>query len=256
MDVRNWLKHQLPYWLTCAISRAINPPFLSDLHRSERLVEYAWVLAHLGKYHPPGQRIADVGYAGSYLAEAFCQFGPVVGIDPLKTPQITHPRFQASWPFRLSDLTPAPYTGICISVLEHLPREEALEIIDELCQLPQALITVPVAPLATKFRGYTPFTLSEIWDWADEASFEVFRREPEGWWLKIDGAYLGAPEGTLTILNRLVEHLPESTEHRVNAVACVRLRNPAVEWPPAAVDAGVLDSASPPPEDARGGSRD
>lgn len=245
---RTRIKQALPYWLTCAISRVINPPLLADLHRSERIVEYAWVLGELGKRHPFGLPILDIGYAGSYLVEMECQFGPVVGVDPRRTPRIAHPQFvHRGPPTGPPYYPPLLYTGICVSVLEHLAREEAGKILETLGRCQQAFITVPLAPTAHQFKGYRPFTLAEIWDWPGCVEFSVYRRE-DGWWRSLNGAFIGVGMGQDMILEAIVEHLPESSEHQVNAVALVRLGHrparPLIDEPPSpAPDSG--DPAPP-----------
>ena len=219
MSFRSWVKHALPYPLTCAIARIINRPFLEDIHRNERIVEYAWVLAHVR-----GPRIADVGCAGSYFAEMLCFFGEVVGIDPRPTPRVRHPRFRRESKVSYG----APYdTVVCISVLEHLPRTAARQLIwqmlEALTSTGQCLVTVPLSPVVQRFKGYQPYTLSEVYDWPGCDTFSVFRREREGYWKMLNADAVDVHDGADATIEAIVEHLPESTEHQVNAVACVRL---------------------------------
>ena len=172
MTLRSRVKAALPYPLTCAIARLVNRPFLADIQRSERLVEYAWVL-----HHVKGPRIADVGYAGSYLAEALCLFGTVVGVDPRETPAITHPHFRRE--AKLSH--GAPYeTVVCVSVLEHLPRREAhwllWQMVESLTPTGQALVTVPCGSEGP-FHGYQPFSEAELEVWPGVQTVQVVTRQ-------------------------------------------------------------------------------
>ena len=193
MSVRQWVKAHLPYSVVCAIARTINRPFLEDIHRNERIVEYAWVL-----HHVRGPLIADVGCAGSYFAEMLCFFGNVVGIDPRPTPKITHPRFRRETKVSYG----APYdTVVCVSVLEHLPRTAAKQLIwqmvEALAPAGQCLITVPCGR-ERDFRGYQPFTPEEIAQWPGEPQVAVVTR-----------------------------HFGPNQEHRVGHVALVRLVRPS-----------------------------
>lgn len=214
MTLRQRLKHLLPYRLTCAISELINEPLLAQVQRSERLTEYSWVLSQIGKHHPAGGRILDFGYAGSYFAEALCQFGPVVGCDPKKFP-IRHPNFQAQWPL----LEQVKFdTIVCVSVLEHIHRSAWMEVKAMHARLApggQVLITVPYNIQGpTHFRGYQPFTEHEIKAWPGFTAWTRFYRTPRGWINLNDWGDLAEPTA--------------STEHTVNAIACVRLTRPSM----------------------------
>ena len=117
--LRHWIKSHLPYPVVTAIARAINPPFLADIQRCERLDEYAWVLKHV-----QGPRIVDVGYAGSYFAQMLTWWGEVTGVDPRDTPHIQSPYFRREWPW----VSTGYDTAVCVSVLEHdLDRRKELE---------------------------------------------------------------------------------------------------------------------------------
>ena len=208
MTLRTRVKEMLPYWLTCAIARAINRPFLEDIHRSERIVEYAWVLSQVR-----GPRIMDFGWAGSYFAEMLCQFGTVLGVDPRETPTITHPNFQAVE--LLSEVADGwSDTIVCVSVLEHLPRWDAqrygLELVRKLAPGGQLLITVPYGDEGP-FEGYQPFSGLEIARWPGFGGQTIFTRLPTGGW---SAAWSEDPGPNLT--------------HCVRRVACVRLHRPTV----------------------------
>lgn len=208
MSVRQWVKHALPYSVTCAVSRLINPPLLADIARSERIIEYAWVLSQIGKHHRPGGNIMDFGYAGSYFAQALCQFGVVVGVDPRETPKIQDADFQRRWPLQGEGFD----TIVCVSVLEHIFCRNtachcAWDILDDLRGRlvigGQLLWTVPTGP-RQEFQGYRTIDPYPAFGGAHEVS--VFHRTPEGWKPRDPAA-----------------PAPRSTEHQVNAVACVRI---------------------------------
>lgn len=207
--LRHWIKAVLPYPLVCAVARAINQPFLADVQRSERLTEYAWVL-----HQVRGPLIADVGYAGSYFAEMLCQVGRVVGIDPRDTPQIAHPNFTRVWPFSW-ETTGGFSTIVCISVLEHLPREEANRLVSQMTHAlapgGRLLITTPTGHEAP-FRGYAPFTRSELDAWGGHVT--VVRRRPG-----------------------------ENQEHDVATVALVRITRPTIPLPSGEPSGPVPDSS-------------
>ncbi len=192
-SLRTRVKGWLPFWLTTAIARAINRPWLEPEHRCERLWEYAWVLNNVR-----GPRIADVGYASSYLAEALCLFGDVDGVDPRDEPRIVHPRFRRLPAGRLSADTYD--TIVCISVLEHLSRPVASRLVGEMyaALVPggQALLTVPCGNEGP-FRGYNPFTTAEIQRWPGYVEHRAIQR---AW--------------------------RPNTEHEVTCVALVRLVHP------------------------------
>ena len=233
--MRQWLKAHLPYALTCAIARAINRPWMEDLQRTERLTEYAWVLGQMGQYHPDGLPILDFGYAGGYLDEALCQYGPVTGVDPRETPRIRHPNFHREWPWS----RPLSYYGTCISVstLEHLPDapEWVARMLD--CTKPegQVLITIPCGAAPKQFRGYRLWALRELLEWPCLEEFILYRREA-GYWQRLDGPFCELEEGTQVSSAAVAEHLPESSEHQVNAIGCLRLVRPAGPWPTAEGD--------------------
>lgn len=205
-SVRHWLKSHLPYPLVCAIARATNRPWLGAEHRTERLVEYAWVLRHL----VPG-RILDYGYAGSYFAEALCQFGTVLGVDPRETPPICHPNF-IYWSV---DLWEGTHTGrelrfdtiVCVSVLEHY-----LPFTDTVCRLRAQLapggvllVTVPVGP-PQRFKGYRTITEEELAPLGGVIRYRV--KTPQGW----------LPSSAFPDVR--------STEHETRALGLLRLPGP------------------------------
>ena len=181
-----------------------------------------WILGQVGKYHSMGEPLLYFGYAGGYLAEALCQLGPVTGVDPRKTPEILNPNFMREWPWP----RPLNYygTSVCVSVLEHLPD---LHNVDGLLAVTkpggQVLITIPCGPSAAQFRGYRLWALKELMEWPSLHAFTVFRRE-EGWWRTLGPEFLQVKsEASYRVI---VEHLPDSSEHQVNAVFCARLVKP------------------------------
>ena len=185
--LRTRVKEALPYWLTCAIARALNPTFLADIHRCERLDEYAWVLKHV-----QGPRIVDVGYAGSYFAQMLTEWGQVTGVDPRDAPHIPCPRFHREWPW----IGTGYDTAVCVSVLEHLSREDAYALVERMyVRSKQVLITVPYG--SGRFMGYQPFTDEEL------------ARFP----------------GRLEV--ELVDYGGQNSTHQVAQVAFVRLTHPA-----------------------------
>lgn len=216
MNIRNTLKHCLPYPITCAIARMVNRPFLEDIHRCERIVEYAWVIRNLRV-----GRLLDFGCAGSYFTEMLCQFGDVVGCDPRRTPVIAHPRLSYEWPLQSIGFD----TILAVSVLEHhLPADEIVkDLLWRLHPKGQLMITVPTSATPLTFHGYRTFTQQDFQRWmlfGQERPCHLggtfFRRTDRGWEM------LNAA-GHESLLN---EQLPDSTEHQVNAVACVRLVKP------------------------------
>lgn len=204
MFLRSWLKHHLPYPLTCAISELINPPMLAQEQRSERLTEYSWVLHQMGKHHPTGGRILDFGYAGSYFAEALCQFGQVMGCDLRRTPEIRHPNFHHVGELPRGDTFD---TIVCLSVLEHYLDADSWvrRFMQQLAPGGQVLITVPTGH-PQHFRGYRTYLPSTILAWPGQVTIDYFHRTARGW---LAGAGF----------------FPDSTEHQVNVVACVRITN-------------------------------
>ena len=237
MHLRTWVKEALPWWLSCAIARAINRPWLEEEHRTERLAEYSWVLAEIGKHHPYGSPILDIGSAGGYFDEALCHFGPVTGVDPKRDqPVIAHPSYRHEWP--LSEGVEQYGTVVSVSTLEHLMLAEELigQMLTKVVEGGQLLFTVPVGPEAHQYTGYRLWTVKELCGLAAIAPMEltVFaRREaPRGhYWQRLSGQECGGQEGQGMDVSALLEHLPESLEHQVNAVAAVRLVHRAL--PPA-----------------------
>ena len=242
MTVRNWVKHALPYAVTCAVARGLNPPFLADIQRCERLQEYAWVLGQVGQHHPVGGPLLDFGYAGSYFAEALCQFGAVVGVDLRHTPRIRHPWFA---PQTTLDAAGGPYaTIVCVSVLEHYldVRAWVARLFASLRPGGQLLLTYPTTLDAPKrFRGYQE--LSVPWGALGYLvnGHEVFLRTGGGW----------LPYGVAA----RAQWLGPNTEHRVTTLACVRLVRLERESPDAAALVAGPDSAARPPATAPGDTR-
>ena len=230
MSLRNWLKHALPYPLTCAIARAIAVPFLAQEQRCERLWEYSWVL-----HHVKGPRIMDFGYAGSHLAEALCQFGAVVGVDPRETPAINQIRFQSVR--SLTDTIGAFDTIVCISVLEHYLSLEVIipQLYGRLVPGGQMLLTYPTwIDRPQQFRGYQE--LRPIWSWSQltpgaAVATEVWLRTSQGWM-----AY--SPEAM-----RIYEG--PNTEHRTTTLACTRIVRPVAPPMPDAPYSLLHGSAFP-----------
>ena len=228
---REWVKAHLPYGLSCAVARAINRPWLVDVQRVERLCEYTWALAEIGRYHEDSEPLADIGYAGGYFAEALTQFGPVTGVDPRDVPKIRHPRFHREWPWVPEEGTYG--TVVCISALEHFtyPNLAIDQMLSAVHEGGQVLITVPVGPVARQFRGYRLRTLYDILEWPCMESFAVFARR-DGVWECLTADRVDVHVTTSDATPAIIEHLPESTEHTVQAVAAVRLvRRPAVPRP-------------------------
>ena len=215
MGVRGWLKHALPYPLTCAIARAIAVPFLAQEQRCERLWEYSWVL-----HHVKGPRIMDFGYAGSYFAEALCQFGAVVGVDPRNTPTIDQMRFRSVR--QLVEAEGLFDTIVCVSVLEHYLSLEVVipQLYGRLAPGGQLLITHPTSLWKpVQFRGYQE--LRPIWSQlipGSEVATEVWLRTSQGWMAH-------SPEAL-----RIFEG--PNSEHRTTTLACTRLVRPAPPSPP------------------------
>lgn len=198
--MRSWLKHHLPYPLTCAIARLINQPMLAQEQRSERLTEYTWVLNRM----KPGKTL-DMGYAGSYFAEALCQFGPVIGCDPKRFP-ISHSDFSYEWPLASRGFN----NIVCVSVLEHYLDYDAIvtDLIGRLNPGGQILLTFPTGH-PKKFRGYQNLYPNTP-RWNINVEWTLFSRTEHGW-----------------LPNHNPFIFPENTEHQVNALACIRLTHPA-----------------------------
>lgn len=215
LSLRQWLKHRLPYSVTCAIARAISVPFLAQEQRCERLWEYSWVL-----HHVKGPRIMDFGYAGSYLAEALCQFGAVVGVDPRDTPRIAHLRFHGVR--RLAEVSGSFNTIVCVSVLEHyLPYKGLVQ--DLYARLEpggQLLITHPTTLWEPyQFRGYQE--LRPEWP----RLLPTASVATKVWLLTAGGWVAESPEA-------LLEFEGPNTEHRTTTLACTRITRPALAPPP------------------------
>lgn len=216
--MRQWIKHHLPYGLTCGIARLINRPFLEPESRCERLVEYTWVLNNM----KPG-RTLDFGYAGSYLAQALCFFGPVDGVDLRRTPPIRHENFS-----HYRDIpNGALYDNIvCVSVLEHIFCHNepcchcAADIVDSFYQhlAPggQVLLTYPLG-IGKRFKGYRELNVS-ILGISDNPKWRM--------------ECLGVGE---TALN---------TEHKTSLLALTRLTRPQPSQPPSWRSDPTLGSAS------------
>lgn len=234
VPMRTRIKEALPWWLSCAIARAINRPWLSEEHRTERLAEYSWVLGELGKHHPYGAPILDVGSAGGYFEEALCHFGPVTGVDPKReSPAIVHPDYTHQWPWHQE--LERYHTTISVSTIEHLPDgEEYIGLmLASVIEGGQVLFTVPCGVQGQQFIGYRLWAITELCNLAMIAPMEltvfVRREHPRGhYWQRLSGQFCGGVEGKTMSLSALREHLPDSSEHQVNAVACVRLVHQAL----------------------------
>ncbi len=223
--MRSWVKAHLPYGVVCAVARLVNRPWLEDLHRCERIVEYPWVLGWMA-YHPPGTPVMDFGYAGGYLAEALAILtpDPVVGVDPRATPLIRHPNFRREWP-----LTSTGYgTILCVSVFEHyLPESTIADLWGRLVPGGQLLVTVPFSNLLQRFRGYRTITHTEVSRWPGAPQVWWYTRAGQSWYRRPGAGYL-----------------PRSTEYQVNAVACIRLTRPGGSPPVGGGVPATRDSAS------------
>ena len=236
MVIRSWVKAHLPYPLVLAIARAINRPWMEDLHRTERLTEYTWVLGEVARYHQDGDRILDFGYAGGYFDEMLCQFGQVTGIDPRETPPIKHPNFHREWPWA----QPLGLYGtiVSISTLEHLPtaRMWVEVMLSALKPGGQLLITIPCGAEPQQFKGYRLWSLRELLFWPNLTEFTIYRREQD-YWQRLDGEFCELAEGVEASHRAISEHLPESTEHQVNGLACLRFVQPLHPAVPSPTDA-------------------
>ena len=207
--IRQMIKRWLPYPLVTAIARLINRPWLEDIHRTERLTEYTWVLRHM----QPGWTL-DFGSASSYFPEMLAQWGHVDTCDFREWPRIRHPQVQfvGTPPMR------GQYDNIvCVSVLEHLPRHTVWPLISDLrrrlAPRGRLLITVPSGHSA-KFLGYQTFEPREMELWTPW--IEYYKRTAAGWC-------------SATAHETQYIH---STTHQVNALACLTLGSLKDEPPP------------------------
>lgn len=201
MNGRAWVKRMLPYWAVTAIARCINRPWLEDVHRTERLTEYTWVLKHMQE----GWTL-DFGSASSYFPEMLAQWGRVDTCDFRAWPKLRHPNieFVGTPPMR------GGYQNItCVSVLEHyLPQEETVQdLIRRLGVGGQLLMTYPTTLWQPKkFRGYQE--IRRLWSRVSSAgawSTDVFVRTRDGW----------VPYGE-------GDPISPNTEHQVNVLGCTR----------------------------------
>ena len=212
MDGGAWLrktvKSALPYGVVTAIARLINRPWLEDVHRTERLTEYTWVLRHM----QPGWTL-DFGSASSYFPEMLAQFGRVDTCDFREWPKIRHPNVQFIG-------TPPRRGGydniVCVSVLEHLPRYTVWPLITDLrrrlAPAGRLLITVPCGHSAL-FPGYQTF---EPREWEELTGDTAYYQRTCGGWRQVR--------------EWEIPHI-HSTAHQVNAIGCFVL-GPLKDEPP------------------------
>ena len=97
------------------------------------------------------------------------------------------------------------------------------------------LITIPCGAAPKQFRGYRLWALRELLEWPCLEEFILYRREA-GYWQCLDGGFCGLEMGHEVNYTAVAEHLPESSEHEVHAVACLRLVRPLGPWSTDATD--------------------
>ena len=129
-------------------------------------------------------RILDVGCGRGWLSYLLAPYGTVAGVEPVAN-VVDHARtvypdidFHVGTPRTLID---ASYTGafdliVCSEVIEHVPRDEQGQFLDDLATLldtnGQAILTTPRGDVQQAWMRLFDQSSQPIEDWLTEAQFD------------------------------------------------------------------------------------
>jgi len=169
-------------------------PFLWDISRSERIIEYGWVLKNISLEQG---RVLDIGCCGTFFPLQLAGLGfEVWGLDKKKC-TLRHPNFRfVQGNILEADLPPESFDIITlISTIEHIGLKEdgdhkCMEgLYDLLNKTGRVIVTAPFGKAAT-FKGYRVYDMERIrriWKGRIE-KIDFFMVNDEGKWIKTNEA--------------------------------------------------------------------